>query len=431
MTQQHELDLILDAFFVDGTDELADRVLDAALDEIDHTHQRRRLRLPRRLQTMSMPVRLAAAAVIGVIAVGGLLLWRPFGSTVGTSPTAIPSSSPAASVEPVSSPSAFTPTAGLSGGYERLSATRLPDGRVLVVGGDGPAGSTASAELYDPETGTWSAAPNMDHDRGYPAAALAGDGRVIVSGSDDLGGPAEIFDPSTDSWAPTGPLNSNRGQPSSITLADGRVLLVGGGDTGISPSSEIFDPATERWTLTSPMVVGRANPGLALLPDDRVLVIGGFAGEQGTSQQMTCEIYDPATDTWTATSDMHQIRVFASTTTLPDGRILIVGGGGPPIAGDLYDPASGEWTATDSINLPGDYVVSVLLADGTVYVTGGAGSGAILDPGTRRWTPVAVGPSMPKIRSATPLEDGRVLIVGLNADQTASPAELFDPAALP
>ena len=73
MTDQRELDRLLGAFFVEGTDELADRVIDAALDQIDHTRQRRALRMPRRFQTMPMLTRLAAAAVIGVLAVGGTL----------------------------------------------------------------------------------------------------------------------------------------------------------------------------------------------------------------------------------------------------------------------------------------------------------------------------------------------------------------------
>jgi hypothetical protein len=227
-------------------------------------------------------------------------------------------------------------------------------------------------------------------------------------------------------------LQNGRGQPSSIALADGRVLLVGGDGGGDSPlihTAEVFDPATGQWTSTSPMRVGRANAALALLPDDRVLVMGGFAGAQGVSQRMTCEIYDPATDTWTAAADMHALRVFASSITLPDGRILIVGGD-EPITGEIYDPTTGSWTDAGRVGVPNGFAVAVLLPDGSVYATTGNGSGARLHPEAGSWSPVADGPAMPMIRSATPLEDGRVLIIGLNADQTASPAELFDPSAL-
>jgi hypothetical protein len=84
MTDQRELDRLLDAYFVDGTDELSDRVIDAALDQIDHTNQRRRMRLPRRFPTMTMPLRIATAAVIGVLAVGGAYyLSRPAQPAIG------------------------------------------------------------------------------------------------------------------------------------------------------------------------------------------------------------------------------------------------------------------------------------------------------------------------------------------------------------
>ena len=71
MTEQRELDRLLGAFLAEGPDEVSDRVIDAALDQIDHTPQRRAMRVPRRFQTMTPFTRVAAAAVIGVLAVGG------------------------------------------------------------------------------------------------------------------------------------------------------------------------------------------------------------------------------------------------------------------------------------------------------------------------------------------------------------------------
>jgi hypothetical protein len=96
MTDQRELDRLLGAYFVKGTDELSDRVIDAALDQIDHTEQRRTRRASWRFPTMNTPMRLTTAAVIGVLAVGGTLyLNRPgqpaFG---GPDPTAGASASP-------------------------------------------------------------------------------------------------------------------------------------------------------------------------------------------------------------------------------------------------------------------------------------------------------------------------------------------------
>ena len=422
MTQQHELDRILDAFFVDGTDELADRVLDAALDQIDHTHQRRRMRLPRRFQTMSIPVRLAAAALVGVLAVGGtLILFKPFSGVGNTEPTTEPSAGPG---------SAWTKTGSPSQTSARYSATRLPDGRVLVVGG----GENHVAEIYDPSTGRWNATADIIHRRDLPASALLGDGRVLVVGSSLEGSETgDLFDPASGTWSDTTDLTRPRIQPSSISLPDGRVLVVGGeGESDSAQSAEIFDSATGTWTATKPMQVHRANASLALLRDGKVLAAGGFAGDRA-SLGHTAEIYDPATDTWTATGDMHASRVFVPTTVLPDGRVLIVGGE-DEVTGDIYDPASQTWTSTGPVPpLPGDYLVAIALPDGSVLVTGGGQKSAVLDPESGSWTPVASGPAAGYVRSATPLANGKVLVAEGDGPEDGSdvPSELFDPTALP
>jgi len=98
MTEQRELDRVLVAFFVEGTGELADRVIDAALDQIDHTRQRRAVRMPWRFSTMKLLTRVAAVAAIGVLAVGGALyLTRPGQPAIGVaSPTAAPGASSSA-----------------------------------------------------------------------------------------------------------------------------------------------------------------------------------------------------------------------------------------------------------------------------------------------------------------------------------------------
>lgn len=112
MTDQRELDRLLGAYFVEGTDELADRVIDAALVQIDRIPQRRAMRMPWRFQTMTMLTRVAAAAVIGVFAVGGaLFLLRPGTPTVGgPSPTSGASSSPTVVATSIPSTTLPSPT---------------------------------------------------------------------------------------------------------------------------------------------------------------------------------------------------------------------------------------------------------------------------------------------------------------------------------
>jgi len=94
MTTERDFDRIASAFMADGPDELSDRVLDAVVDQIHLTRQRRASRVPWRFPTMTSPARVAAAALVGVLAVGGVffILGRPSQSGVGgPSPAASPS----------------------------------------------------------------------------------------------------------------------------------------------------------------------------------------------------------------------------------------------------------------------------------------------------------------------------------------------------
>jgi hypothetical protein len=114
MTSRIDSERILDAFLASEADRLSDRVIDAALTDIARTPQRRALRGPWRIPTMNSYAKLAIAAVIVVVvAIGGLALLRPGGSsgTAGTaaatpsptpSPSATPSPSTAASPSPIS-----------------------------------------------------------------------------------------------------------------------------------------------------------------------------------------------------------------------------------------------------------------------------------------------------------------------------------------
>jgi polar amino acid transport system substrate-binding protein len=107
VTSQRELDRLLGAFLSEGADEVADRVIDAALDEIDHARQRRVVRLPWGSWTMNSTTKnltsVAAVAVVGVLAVGAvLLLVRPGQPAAGgsTSPTLAPGGALAALAAP-------------------------------------------------------------------------------------------------------------------------------------------------------------------------------------------------------------------------------------------------------------------------------------------------------------------------------------------
>ncbi|HET7811002.1 MAG TPA: hypothetical protein VFL16_10540 [Steroidobacteraceae bacterium] len=217
------------------------------------------------------------------------------------------------------------------------SVTGLDNGEVLVAGGNIPASS--AAERYDTATGQWRAAANMNVSRrGHTATRLA-DARVLIAGGvtccgttgDIFTGTAEIYDPRTDVFQPTGSLSTPRGFHAATLLLDGRVLLTGGFVTiqgATTASAEIYDPATGQFTPAGTLQTGRSAHSAIRLTDGRVLVLGGIQATAAT------DIFDPRTDTWKA-GPTAALANASTATLLRNGKVLIFGGenaSGFPIA---------------------------------------------------------------------------------------------------
>ena len=137
----------------------------------------------------------------------------------------------------------FTETGSMADPRADQSATRLPDGRVLVVGGVGGNGETDSAELYDPASGLFNSAGHMDFTRSSQAAALLPDGRVLLAGGWASIATAELYDPDAAAFVPLGTMSVGRTLPVAVVLQDGSVLITGGAGTfGSTIKSELFVP---------------------------------------------------------------------------------------------------------------------------------------------------------------------------------------------
>ena len=157
----------------------------------------------------------------------------------------------------------------------------LPNGKLLVAGGAGTA-LLASAELYDPANGAWTAT-NATTKRYLHTATLLLNGKVLIAGG--LTGSslnsAELYDPATETSTPTGSLATSRYNHTATLLPNGEVLVAGGNNAinFMEASAELYDPASGTWTSTGSLEPGRFDHTATLLPDGTVLAAGGIGIE--------------------------------------------------------------------------------------------------------------------------------------------------------
>jgi hypothetical protein len=164
--------------------------------------------------------------------------------------------------------------------------------------------------------------------RAAHTATLLGDGKVLVAGG--LGGPesTEIYDPASMSFSP-GPtlLEPRAGSHTATLLADGRVLIAGGWlQSRPLGSCEIYDPATDTFAFSGRMTTNRAEHTATLLASGEVLLAGGVASSYDQPFLSSAELYDPATGTFRRTGSLITPRRAHIATLLADGRVLITGG---------------------------------------------------------------------------------------------------------
>jgi hypothetical protein len=347
----------------------------------------------------------------------------------------------------------FVMTGSMTMGRDSQMATLLPDGRVLIAGGEPYNGARTNeartADLYDPKTGTFVETGSLVASHLLGTATLLLDGRVLIVGGWELrdgftmqppdlrdrflSASAELYDPKTGKFTRTGSLAQARCSHSATRLQDGRVLIAGGvigadGDPNDAATAlaEIYDPATGKFTATGSMTTPRWHHSATLLNDGSVLVTASWADP-------SAELYDPVKGEFIRTESMKIIRGPHLATLLRDGRVLIVGDGesfSSSSTAEIYDPGTGQFSSTGSMlhmcNIRGTYntlTTAPLLPDGRVLVPDatylGFGSDVsgveLYDPATGTFTQ---GPQMTRYRSgfsATLLADGRVLFAGNSA----------------
>jgi hypothetical protein len=269
------------------------------------------------------------------------------------------------------------------------AAVAAADGSVLLIGGSrGEFTISDAIERFDPATGEIRRIGTLPPGgRAMASATRMPDGRILLAGgvsSSTDWRRADFVDERTGGVTPAGMLSVVRVEHAAVRLADGRVLVTGGHSAGeqarlgVSDSAEIWEPATGTFRrLPRPMMIARAGHSATLLPDGRVLIAGGYSTAAG---YVFAEIFDPRDESFSALPDAQPMRALHAALASDDGRVLLLGGE-TAVPGDeeplpmssvlRFDPATGRFTRLPPLTMPRTMVRAALLPDGRAMLFGG------------------------------------------------------------
>lgn len=256
-----------------------------------------------------------------------------------------------------------------SGFGQGTSSVLLSNGNVLMAGGYNAVGTTTSARssaVLRKTDATWAFAHVMTAARSFHTLTsftkggkemvLAAGGAISTSSTPVSS--AEIYDVAADTWTTTGAMSTVRQQAAAAKLASGKIVVAGGntsatsgfGATVATTATDIYDPAggaVGTWTTGPALKAARYNPAMVAPPSSYGAVVAG--GFNGTTTLSSVEGLDAAATSWTTlTPKLATTRQAMSATSLPDGRIMFLGGGTGDsttitvtYTTDVYDSAAG------------------------------------------------------------------------------------------
>lgn len=265
--------------------------------------------------------------------------------------------------------------------HTRYGAVTEAGGTILIVGGVAD-GSTRPdlVERWDPASGRFSTIGNLLRIRAGGSASALPDGRILVVGGildQSAGQSMELFDPALGRSSSEITLPRPFVFHTATTLLDGSILLVGGQGSGLNTPFEygtayIYDPIQGTLNPTGSLAYPRSAHVARRLSDGRVLIIGGAAS--GQRHPTLVEVYDPATGSFSVLGQISSPRYQFAAQILGDGKLLLAGGwgaSGPALAMELFNPANGTSTQLGSLQRGRVELALWPRDDGKVVIAGG------------------------------------------------------------
>jgi hypothetical protein len=374
---------------------------------------------------------------------------------VGGSGVGVPALASYEIIDPVKTTTPFY--GAIDSGRIGHTATRLPDGKVLIAGGFDGSSYLNTTVIIDPVAGTYTPAPAMTFARGLHTATLLADGTLLIAGGKNgtiLPGGHELRDPVSGVFTAYSSSFTTRIAHSATLLPNGKVLIVGGADAAMGAQQPALtydpDPGVNNFTAeTANLATNRYNHNAVLLPNGTVLITGGQTDsisnppltvtKSAEIYNYQVNIFDPASSPLVSARGEHRANIIPSTPP----TVLLTGGKNTANAlnsAELYDITSRTFASIPMLSSHQSHATA-LLPGGRVAIFGGYSSTSktsatnkalIYAPGFGFSAVMDVMTSARGQHTATPLKNGKVLIVGGNKGYSTGDdvlqAELFDPS---
>ncbi len=233
-----------------------------------------------------------------------------------------------------------------------------------VFGGSttfGGSGASNSVYRYNRKTNVWDSPTTMPYSARELTASLLPNGFIHVAGGQDASSIFQSlsywYDPYNNTWTAKNNLPVSWVDGRFGNLTDGRVLIFGGSTGGtVSPrvaTTYIYDPLSDTYTASANMLVGVGNHVSATLADGRIISVGGVITGDLVGSIKT-QIFDPGTLSWNYGSDQpQQHNDYPGISATPCGQVYVWGGGAAPNGSlnysgnkkvSAYDPSTDTWS---------------------------------------------------------------------------------------
>ena len=295
--------------------------------------------------------------------------------------------------------------------FRQELATAVLDGKVYVLGGyDENRRSTATVEVYNPATDTWSFARSLPFAVNHNAAAVAA-GRLYSFGAG--AGETFIYDANGNSWSARASSHFVHARTAAVGVINDKIYVAGGTGTPSERELEVYDPVANTWTVRAPMSVARNHCAGGAI-NGKFYVVGGRPGDFSLN---ALEVYDPQTNTWSDRAPMPTARSGIAAAVVND-ELWVFGGEDP--GGFLlnreveaYNPVTNTWRQLP--NMPhARHGIWASVIGNKVYLPGGASSAGYAATNTNQiFTVTASGPaSLGNISTRSFVQTGDNVMIG-------------------